>query len=126
MSLSERLVVAWYAPRLTLLTATLVPLSVVFRSAVALRRALYRSGMLRSDRLPVPIVVVGNLTVGGSGKTPFTIALARALVERGWRPGIISRGYGGETRSPRAVEAGGAPPPVGGQPGLPSRTRLPG
>ncbi len=125
MSLSERLVAAWYAPRLTLLTATLVPLSAVFRSAVALRRALYRSGMLRSERLPVPIVVVGNLTVGGSGKTPLTIALARALVERGWRPGIVSRGYGGETRSPRAVEAGSTPDQVGDEPVLLARTGLP-
>src|ERR1700736_1477535 len=101
MSIADRLVAAWYAPQLTPLTAALVPLSVVFASAVALRRTLYRGGLLRSERLPVPIVVVGNLTVGGSGKTPLTIALAQALAERGWRPGIVSRGYGGGDRSPR-------------------------
>src|SRR6202158_4662015 len=84
MSIADRLVAAWYAPQLTLLTAALVPLSVVFASAVALRRALYRGGLLRSGRLPLPIVVIGNLTVGGSGKTPLTIALGHALVERGW------------------------------------------
>src|ERR1700687_292832 len=104
MSIADRLVAAWYAPRLTLLSATLVPLSVVFRSAVALRRALYRGRVLRAHRLPVPVVVVGNLTVGGSGKTPLTIALARALAERGWRPGIVSGGYARAGRLPSAGE----------------------
>src|ERR1700704_3975074 len=98
MSIADRLVAAWYAPQLTLLAAALVPLSIVFASAVALRRTLYRGGLLPSERLPVPIVVVGNLTVGGSGKTPLTIALAQALAERGWRPRIVSRGYGGAGR----------------------------
>src|SRR6266566_5176647 len=55
MSIADRLVAAWYAPQLTLLTAALVPLSIVFRSAVALRRTLYRSGLLHSERLPVPV-----------------------------------------------------------------------
>jgi tetraacyldisaccharide 4'-kinase len=125
MSIADRLLVAWYAPQLTLLTAALVPLSVVFASAVALRRTLYRGGFLRAERLPVPIVVVGNLTVGGSGKTPLTIALARALVERGWRPGIVSGGYGGADRSPRAVEPGSTPEQVGDEPVLLARTGLP-
>ena len=125
MSIADRLVAAWYAPRLTLLTTTLVPLSVVFRSAVALRRALYRGRVLRAQRLPVPAVVVGNLTVGGSGKTPLTIALARALAERGWRPGIVSRGYGGIVRAPRAVKAGSTADQVGDEPLLLARTGLP-
>src|ERR1700693_5799900 len=94
MSIANSLVAAWYAPQLTLLTAALVPLRVVFRGAVALRRTLYRGGLLRSERLTVPIVVVGNLTVGGSGKTPLTIALAQALAKRGWRAGIGSPGVG--------------------------------
>jgi tetraacyldisaccharide 4'-kinase len=110
---------------LTLLTAALVPLSVVFGAAVALRRTLYRAGFLRAERLPVPIVVVGNLTVGGSGKTPLTIALAHALVERGWRPGIVSGGYGSADRSPRAVEPGSTPDQVGDEPVLLARTGLP-
>jgi tetraacyldisaccharide 4'-kinase len=125
MSIADRLVVAWYAPHLTPLTTALAPLSIVFRSAVALRRVLYRRGLLRAERLPVPIVVVGNLTVGGSGKTPLTIALARALAERGWRPGIISGGYGGAARLPRAVEAGSTPDQVGDEPTLLARTGLP-
>src|ERR1019366_3673305 len=105
MNIADHLVVAWYAPQLTMLTAPLAPFSVVFRMTVALRRALYRGGILRAERLPVPIVIVGNLTVGGSGKTPLTISLALALAERGWRPGIVSGGYGGLARAPRAVEA---------------------
>jgi tetraacyldisaccharide 4'-kinase len=125
MSIADRLVAAWYAPQLTLLTATLVPLSVVFASAVALRRTLYRGGLLDSERLAVPIVVVGNITVGGSGKTPLTIALAQALAERGWRPGIVSRGYGGADGSPRVVESGSTPDEVGDEPVLLARTGLP-
>src|SRR6202022_1441432 len=124
MSIADRLVAAWYAPQLTLLTAALVPLSVVFRSAVALRRTLYRGGLLRAERLPVPIVVVGNLTVGGSGKTPLTIALAQALAGRGWRPGIVSRGYAGADGSPRVVESGSTPDKVGDEPVLLARTGL--
>jgi tetraacyldisaccharide 4'-kinase len=125
MSIADRLVAAWYAPQLTLLTAALVPASVVFRSVVALRRALYRGRIWHAERLPVPIVVVGNLAVGGSGKTPLAIALARALAERGWRPGFVSRGYGGASRSPRAVESASTPDQVGDEPVLLARTGLP-
>jgi len=125
MTIANSLVAAWYTPQLTPLTAALAPLSVVFRGAVALRRALYRSGVLRVQRLPVPIVVVGNVTVGGSGKTPLTVALARALDERGWRPGIVSGGYGGEADTPRAVVATSTPDQVGDEPVLLVRTGLP-
>jgi tetraacyldisaccharide 4'-kinase len=125
MSIADRLVVAWYTPQLTPLTAALTPLSVVFRIAVAARRALYRGGALRAARLPVPVVVVGNVTVGGSGKTPLTIALARALEKRGWRPGIVSRGYGGANESPRAVEADSTPDEVGDEPVLLARNGMP-
>ena len=69
-----------------------------------LRRALYRSGILKSERLPVPVVVVGNIYVGGTGKTPLTIWLAKALRERGWTPGIVSRGYGGSVDAALVTE----------------------
>jgi tetraacyldisaccharide 4'-kinase len=91
---ADRLVAAWYRRRLTPLTAALTPLAVVFAAAAALRRALYRSGLVRVQRLRVPVVVVGNITVGGSGKTPLVAALAGELAARGWRPGIVSRGHG--------------------------------
>ena len=70
---------------------------------VALRGWLYRSGLLRATRLPVPVLVVGNLGIGGAGKTPLTIALAQALRARGWRPGVVSRGYGRSDASPRST-----------------------
>lgn len=72
----------------------LLPLSWLFGGIVALRRAFYRLGVSPSLRLSVPVVVVGNLTVGGSGKTPLVLWLVERLREQGWRPGIISRGYG--------------------------------
>lgn len=75
---------------------SLWPLSLLFRMIVALRRLLYRGGLLRSRHFDVPLIVVGNITVGGSGKTPLVIWLTGYLRERGWRPGIVSRGYGGK------------------------------
>lgn len=97
----------WY--RLTWLSALLWPISVLFRMVVAARRAMYRWNVLPSMSVSVPVVVVGNLTVGGTGKTPLTIALARALAQRGWRPGIVSRGYGGAQRTPAQVLPRGDP-----------------
>lgn len=78
-------------------------LSAVYGALMALRTALYRRGWKRVHRLPVPVIVVGNLVAGGSGKTPLTIALARGLAERGWRPGIVSRGYGRRSEEPVRV-----------------------
>jgi tetraacyldisaccharide 4'-kinase len=78
---------------------------------------------LRTQRLPVPVIVVGNLTVGGSGKTPLVLWLVERLREAGWRPGIISRGYGGSGRGEgvRAVAAGSSPALVGDEPLLLAR-----
>jgi tetraacyldisaccharide 4'-kinase len=66
--------------------APLYPLSLVFRVLVALRRALYRVGLLKAVRLPVPVIVVGNLSVGGSGKTPLALALVDWLRQAGYAP----------------------------------------
>jgi tetraacyldisaccharide 4'-kinase len=73
----------------------LFPLSLLFGLVVAVRRALFAGGWLKSQRLPVPVIVVGNITVGGTGKTPLVLWLAELLAGAGYRPGIVTRGYGG-------------------------------
>jgi tetraacyldisaccharide 4'-kinase len=94
-ALARRLPRLWFRERLSLALLPLLPLSWLFRGLAALRRFSYRRGILRTVALPVPVIVVGNLTVGGSGKTPLTLWLVERLRERGWRPGVVSRGYGG-------------------------------
>jgi tetraacyldisaccharide 4'-kinase len=116
VTLAQRVAAAWHAPRITPLAALLWPLSLLYRGIVAVRRALFRLSVLPSQRLPVPVVVVGNITVGGVGKTPLTCALAQWLAGRGYRPGIVSRGYGGSARVARAVVAGDDPRIVGDEP----------
>lgn len=116
MTVADRIGRAWYAPRLTLLAAVLWPLSQLYRVVVGIRRMLFRSGLLRSHRLPVPVVIVGNITVGGAGKTPLTCALADALRERGWHPGVVSRGYGGSARTTQVVAGDDDPRVVGDEP----------
>lgn len=92
----------------------LIPLTCLFAVAAWLRRTLYRAGIFRSWSAGVPVIVVGNITVGGTGKTPVTIALARALSERGYRPGVASRGYRGNVgASPVIVDADSDPNVVG-------------
>src|SRR5690606_17924256 len=80
------------------------PVSWIYGVVVALRRAAYRQGLRRSIELPVPVVVLGNISVGGTGKTPTAIWLAQQLQAHGYTVGIISRGYGGRSRFwPRLV-----------------------
>jgi tetraacyldisaccharide 4'-kinase len=100
----------------------LLPLSWVFCALVALRRLLYRWKILRSYRPPVPVIIVGNITVGGTGKTPLVIWLAQLLKAQGFKPGIISRGYKGKARYyPQAVRADSDPKVVGDEPILLAR-----
>ena len=89
--------------RLTPVSAVLYPLSLVFRSIVAVRRAMYSAGLLKARRLAVPVIVVGNITVGGTGKTPLVLWLTGFLSQHGMRPGIVSRGYGAPARAPERV-----------------------
>ena len=123
--LADRLVATWYAPRPTLLARALWPLSLVFRVLVACRRALYRVGLFRARAVRVPVIVVGNVNVGGAGKTPLTLALANALAKRGRHPGIVSRGYGGSNVMPRAVAPDDDPRVVGDEPLLYAKAALP-
>ncbi len=97
----ERLQHHWY--RLSPLHLLLFPVSLIFRLLAALRRQLYRSGMLASVKLSVPVVIVGNISVGGTGKTPLTLWLAQQLIDNGWHPGIVSRGYTKTTRQQRTT-----------------------
>lgn len=93
----------WYGQRPV--PAVLALLERCYAAALALRRSLYAARMLRSETLSRPVVVVGNLTAGGTGKTPLVVWLVRELMLRGWQPGVILRGYRGSARTPRRVVA---------------------
>jgi len=122
MTLAARLQEAWYAqrrpsPALWLL----LPLHALFVFISTCRRLAYRCGILAAIRLPVPVVVVGNLVAGGVGKTPLVLWLAEQLRQRGWRPGILSRGYGGAGIGVRRVFPDAAAAEVGDEPLLLAR-----
>lgn len=121
----QRLLQHWYQPRLAgagwfsgvAFTLALLPAALLFRLLAALRRGLFRVGVLRAARLPVPVIVVGNIIAGGAGKTPLTLWLVQALSARGRRPGIVSRGYGGAGQIAE-VTAESDPRQVGDEPVL--------
>ncbi len=101
---------------------SLIPLSLLYRGAVAAKRWCYRSGWCKTTEFSVPIIVIGNLTVGGTGKTPMLIALAQFLQTQGYQPGIVSRGYGAKTKCfPYAVSAQSNPREAGDEPVLIAR-----
>lgn len=100
--LEEQLEALWYGK--SPLAWLLLPVAALFGLLVRVRRRAYRSGWCRVERLTVPVIVVGNLTAGGTGKTPVTAWLVALCAEAGFRPGIVSRGYGGrKSREPRLV-----------------------
>jgi len=104
----------WYDRHAAWFSLLLLPLSWLFRLVVAARRAAYRIGLLSSIRVARPVVVIGNITVGGTGKTPFTIWLAEQLQRKRKRVGIVLRGYGGSSDHwPRDVDQDSAPQEVG-------------
>lgn len=80
------------------------PVSILLRLLTWLRRLAYARGWLASTRLPVPVVVVGNIFVGGTGKTPLTIWLVQSLQAAGWQPGVISRGHGAANAGDTSTE----------------------
>ena len=124
MNLVSALQRSWQG--ISVVTALLIPLSLIYYIIITLRRWAYKLGVLSVYHAPVPIVVVGNITVGGTGKTPIIIELARALQSRGWNPGIISRGYGAKLTEPTEVTPDSDPRKVGDEPVLISQqTGLP-
>lgn len=98
------------------LACALWPVSLLYASLVALRRAAYRVGLLRSRRLPCTVLVVGNRIAGGAGKTPTVLAVLAHLQSRGRRPGVVSRGHGGSARGVRAVQPDADAAEVGDEP----------
>lgn len=110
----------WYGD--AVLGWLLLPLSALYWLVSGCRRLLYRLGVLRTRHVAVPVIVVGNITAGGTGKTPTVIWLARELRARGFKPGIVSRGYGGsQSRSPMRVDSDSDPAVVGDEPVLLAR-----
>ncbi len=100
---------------------SLRPLAVVFGTLAGLRRGLYRAGLLRAQRLPVPVIVVGNVVAGGAGKTPVVAAVVERLQALGLRPGIVSRGYGRRGEDCREVLPTSSPAESGDEPLLLAR-----
>lgn len=113
----------WYN-RLSIWAILLWPLSLLFALLANLNKQLYRCNIKSTIKLPVPVVVVGNITVGGTGKTPLTVYLAQQLTQLGWNVGIISRGYartGLDANVPQAVTPTSNPAQVGDEPLLLAR-----
>ena len=99
----------------------LLPVSYVFGGLIAIRRWLYQAGFFKTHALPVPVIVVGNVMVGGVGKTPITMALVNHLRTQGWRVGVLSRGYGRATSGTVAVTQNNTATDVGDEPLLIAR-----
>lgn len=111
----------WYGNKLTSLCfeLPLLPVSALFAFITATRRAFYGAGILKRSGPVVPVVVVGGITVGGTGKTPLCIALVKELRERGFNPGILSRGYKAQcTNFPAQVPLNADPKIYGDEPSL--------
>ncbi|MCS4307203.1 tetraacyldisaccharide 4'-kinase [Rheinheimera pacifica] len=81
----------------------LLPLAWLYGVVTALRRMLFRSGITPQLKVKAPVIVVGNISIGGTGKTPFTLLLCDTLRKQGWKPGIVSRGYGADIKAPILV-----------------------
>ena len=108
-----------YGYSLNLIAVLLWPFSLLFGAVVRVRRLLYLHGFFKSERVSVPVIVVGNISVGGTGKTPLVAQLVELLREAGYKPGVISRGYGGQSAEwPRYVTADSDPSQVGDEPVL--------
>ncbi|MEM6999047.1 MAG: tetraacyldisaccharide 4'-kinase [Pseudomonadota bacterium] len=97
----------------------LYPLSCLYKIVIILRRLCYQSGLIAVNNLEVPVIIVGNISVGGTGKTPLVIWLAEYFTNKGFQPGIVSRGYGGKlTGKTQQVRPDSNPDLVGDEPVL--------
>ena len=123
--LTELIETAWRRKN-ALFYLVLVPLSWLFAAVTAIRRWAYQAGLLKSTALAVPVIVVGNINVGGSGKTPMVIWLVNQLKQQGYKPAVISRGYGGSATQATSVTPASLPSIVGDEPVLiASRSQCP-
>jgi tetraacyldisaccharide 4'-kinase len=119
-STAELLNDIWYGE--SAMRYALWPVAAVYRALARLRRAAYQRGWRRTVEVDVPVVVIGNVSVGGTGKTPFVIWLAEQLKQRGRKVGIVTRGYRGKGKEwPRAVAGDSDPEEVGDEPVLLAR-----
>ena len=90
-----------------MIMALLIPLALPYSLILQLRGALYQAGIFRTRRLPVPVISIGNITVGGTGKTPVTAYIAQSLISKGVKVAVLSRGYGGSMEGRSAVVSDG-------------------
>ena len=120
-ALSGSLQSAWWAPGPRPLSLALSPLAWTYRALLAGRRLAHAASGSSLTQLRAPVVVVGNLVVGGAGKTPVVIALVEALRRDGWTPGVIARGYGARAGGIRAARPDSTPAVVGDEPLLVAR-----
>jgi tetraacyldisaccharide 4'-kinase len=103
------------------LAVLLLPVAALFAAIAALRRLAYRCKLLHIERIDVPVIIIGNITAGGTGKTPLVLWLAQFLAASGKRPGIISRGYGATRTDARVVPVNGSAADYGDEPCLLAR-----
>jgi tetraacyldisaccharide 4'-kinase len=94
----------------------LLPLSAIYGSVSAMRRRSFAEGRRAPARMARPVIVVGNLSVGGTGKTPLVCWLVAALKDKGFNPGVVTRGFGGSSRQARLIQASDDPAVVGDEP----------
>ena len=114
----------WHWYRITPLHLLLLPLSLLFYLVATLRRLFFRYGIFQRVKIPTPVIIIGNISVGGTGKTPLTLWLAEQLLANGWHPGIISRGFGGSGNKPQQVFYNSDPASVGDEPVLMAQRKL--
>lgn len=110
------LLAQWRGPTPTLAARLLQPLSWLYAALAALHRGLYRSGLVKAQAAPRPLIVVGNLVAGGAGKTPAVMAIVQWLQREGWHPGVLSRGHGRSATQPMLVGGDSTATEVGDEP----------